>query len=727
MFRRRDRFPFHKQLDAMDCGPSCLRMVAEKYGKHYSLEFLRRLAFMGHDGVSLMGLSHAAEQIGLRSMGVLVPAAKLDEMILPCIAHWRQNHFVVVYKVKGDKVYVADPAHGRLVHSRKAFVEGWTNGRDQGILLLLEPTPDFYQHRDQTGSKAGFQFLFSYLRAHKKSLVWVFLFMLAGSLLQMVFPFLTQGIVDRGIRYQNLNIIYLLLLGRLVLYVGSTLADFLRSRILLRVGTRINIAIISDFLAKLMKLPIAFFTSKTTGDLLQRINDHYRIESFLTSTTLSILFALIQLAAFSVVLIIYYVPIFFIFMASTFLYTGWLLFFMRKRRHLDFRRFEQLSENQSVLIQLIRGMQAIKLGGAERQKRWEWQQIQERLFRVNIDSLMLHQYQQGGALLLNELKDVLISLLAATAVIRGDMTLGMMMAVQYVIGSLNSPVRQILSFLRTAQDAQISFERLGEIHNREEEETGEGKIRTLPENAGFDLRNVSFHYEGPHSPYVLRDLELQIPAGRVTAVVGPSGSGKTTLLKLLLKFYEPDEGQIRLGGIQLSQIEHGVWRKNCGVVMQDGYLFSDIIAHNITLGDEEIDYDRLRHAAQLTNIHDFITSLPLGYDTKVGAEGHGLSQGQKQRILIARAIYKNPAYLFFDEATNALDADNEYVIMKNLEQFYKGRTAVIVAHRLSTVQKADQIVVLDQGRIIERGTHADLVARRGAYYHLVRNQLELGT
>lgn len=703
-------------------------MIAAHYGRRYSLDYLRQISFIGHDGVSLLGISDAAEQLGLRSLAVMIPVEKLNEVLLPCIAHWRQKHFVVVYRLAGNLVYVADPAHGLLTYSREEFNEGWCGlQRDAGVLLLLEPTPHFYKNKTRQQNGNGFRFLISYLMVHRKSLALLFLLMLVGSLLLMALPFLTQAVIDRGVQQKNVNILYLILLAQLALYAGVTVATFVRGRILLYIGTRINIAIISDFLVKLMKLPIAFYSSKTTGDLLQRINDHYRIEGFLTTTTLTILFAFIQLVAFGAVLAVYHLPVFLVFLAGTIIYAVWLLFFMEMRRDLDYKRFNQLSENQNTLIQLIRGMQEIKLNGNEQQKRWEWQQIQEQLFHISVHSLKIDQYQQGGATLINETKNIIISLLAATAVINGNMTLGMMVAIQYIIGALNSPIGEILSFVRTAQDARISLERLGEIHNREEENRGDGNTTAVPADADLHLHDLSFQYEGPHSEHVLRDLSLHIPAGKVTAIVGPSGSGKTTLLKLLLKFYEPTQGTIHLGAYNLSQLEHRAWRQQCGVVMQDGYIFSDTIARNIALSDEEIDYNKLGPAARVAHIHDFIVSLPLGYDTRIGAEGHGLSQGQKQRILIARAVYKNPNYLFFDEATNALDANNERVIMHHLNAFYHGRTVVVVAHRLSTVQQADQIVVLDKGCIVERGTHAQLTAGRGVYYHLVKNQLELGS
>lgn len=723
------KFPFYKQLDAMDCGPTCLRMIARYHGKSYSLQTLRDNSFVTREGVSLLSLNEAAETIGMRTLHVHLPYEKIDEVPLPCIAHWKHNHFVVIHKFKNNKVFVADPAHGLLTYTKEGFLKGWRKKEkgDEGVLLLLEPTPQFYRHEDKSQQRTvSIQFLLSYLAQHKRGLAYVVLLMGVGTLLQFAFPFLTQAVVDVGIAQQNLNFVYMVLIAQLMLYIGQTISDFVRGHLLLRISTRINIAIISDFLAKLMKLPLSFFDVKMIGDLLQRINDHYRIEQFITGTLLGTLFSLVTLLAFGAALIWQSSQIFFVFLLGSLIYVVWISFFMKRRRELDYKRFDQLSDNQSTLIQLIRGIPEIKLNNAEKQKRWEWQQIQEALFKVNIDSLVLGQYQQGGGSFINQFKNIVIAFLAARAVILGDITLGNMMAIQMIVGQLNGPVAQLLGFVRAAQDARLSLERLGEIHDRQDEDTFPKKITTLPADRTLSVCNLAFQYDGPHAPFVFDDLTLQIPSGKITAIVGSSGSGKTTLLKLLLKFYEPTRGEVRLGYINLSRLDSKVWRQQCGVVMQDGYIFSDTIARNIALSDDTVDPETLRHAAQVANIHTFIEALPLKYETKIGPDGHGLSRGQKQRILIARAVYKNPAYLFLDEATNALDATNERTIMEQLEHFFAGRTAVVIAHRLSTVKKADQIIVLDQGRILERGTHAALIAQKGAYYHLVKDQLELG-
>ncbi|MFO8234396.1 MAG: peptidase domain-containing ABC transporter [Bacteroidales bacterium] len=726
------KFPHYQQHDAMDCGPACLRMVAKHYGKNYTLQTLRDRSYITREGVSMMGISDAAESIGFRTMGVKITWKQLTgEVPMPCIAHWKQNHFVVVYKIKKDTVFVSDPARGRIKFPKDEFIRGWATteeeGEKKGLCLLLEPSPDFYSQEDEKPDKSGFKFLFSYLRSYKKFITQLVLGLIVGSLLQLILPFLTQSIVDKGINNQDLDFVTLIIIAQLVLIVGRTSVNFIRSWILLHLSTRLNISLISDFLIKLMKLPVAFFNTKITGDLIQRIQDHRRIENFLTTQTLNTLFSFVNLIIFGIVLGIYSLNILLIFLLGSGLYIGWILLFMKRRRELDHRRFAQLSDNQSNLIQLITGMQEIKLQNCEKQKRWEWESIQARLFRVKIKSLSLQQYQQAGGVFINEVKNVIIIFIAAKAVIEGSMTLGMMMAVQFIIGQLNSPVQQLINFLHTSQDAKISLERLGEIHNKDDEEdVSAPKISILPEKADININSLYFQYEGPHSPYVLEDVNLKIPENKVTAVVGVSGSGKTTLIKLLLGFYPPVEGSVKVGDIQLENISNRMWRDKCGVVMQDGFIFSDTIASNIAVSDETVDKERLLHAVKTANIQEHIESLPLGYNTKIGKDGIGLSQGQQQRILIARAVYKDPDFIFFDEATNALDANNEKVIMENLDNFFEGRTVVIVAHRLSTVKNADQIVVLDKGQVVEKGTHTELVKTKGKYYELVKNQLELG-
>ena len=728
-------FPHFKQPDAMDCGPTCLRMVAAFYGKHFKLNTLRERSYISREGVSLLGIAQAAESIGFRTAGVrLTPEQLVNEAPLPAIIHWMQDHFVVLYKIKGKKgkeiFHVADPAGGLVRLTREEFLRAWAStsekGEPQGIALILEPGQDFYSAGDEKRDRTRFRFLFSYLTPYRKLIIQLFLGLLLGSLLQLVFPFLTQSLVDHGIGNQNLSFIYLVLIAQLVLTVSRASVDFIRNWILLHIGVRVNISLISDFLAKLMRLPMKFFDTKLTGDLMQRIGDHRRIESFLTGTTLNVLFSLVNLLVFGLVLLYYNTLIFGIFLAGSFLYGLWVYVFLRRRAELDHKRFAQMSAHQSNLIQLIQGMQEIKLQNCEYQKRWEWESIQAKLFRIGIKGLALRQYQQSGALVLNEIKNIIITVIAAKAVVDGTMTLGMMLAVQYIIGQLNSPVEQLIGFFNTTQDARISLERLGEVHEREDEEDPDSeKVQDIPPLSEININNLSFRYEGPESELVLNNITLTIPAGKQTAIVGTSGSGKTTLIKLLLGFYPPLKGTINLGSSLLGNYSLRQWRRNCGVVMQDGYLFSDTIANNIAPGAEFIDKKRLLNAAKVANIEEFIDSLPLRFNTRIGSEGHGLSQGQKQRLLIARSVYKDPEYIFFDEATNALDANNEIVILKNLQDFFRGRTVVVVAHRLSTVKNSDHIVVIEKGEIIETGTHEELIQKQGAYYTLVKNQLEL--
>ncbi|MEN8116491.1 MAG: peptidase domain-containing ABC transporter [Bacteroidota bacterium] len=726
------KFPFYQQFDAMDCGPSCLRMVAKYYGKHYTTESLREKSYITREGVSLLGISDAAEAIGMRSIGVKITFEQLKkEAPLPCVVHWGQEHFVVVYKFQKDKIYVADPAFGRLEYNEKEFKENWLStvaqGEEKGICLLLQPTPEFYQEADEKVSRTGFRFIFNYLKPYRKLVIQLLLGFFLGSLIQLILPFLTQSVVDIGINNQDIGFIYLVLLAQLVLFISRMSVEFIRSWILLHISTRINISIISDFLIKLMKLPLGFFDSKMIGDILQRIEDHGRIERFLTAQSIGILFSVFSLVVFAIVLAIYSWKIFLIFLIGSALYFVWVYIFMKRRRELDYKRFTKLSENQSKLIQIINGMQEIKLNNYEKEKRWEWERVQAGLFKVSVKSLSLQQYQEAGSVFINETKNILIIIIAATAVVNGELTLGMMLAIQYIIGQLNSPLRQLIQFMHNAQDAKISLERLAEIHDKKDEsEFNAANVKMLPEKKTISVSNLVFQYEGPRSPKVLNNISLNIPENKTTAIVGVSGSGKTTLIKLLLGFYPPGDGDIKIGGTRLANFSPKMWRDNCGVVMQDGFIFSDSIAKNIVVTDEVINEQQLLHAVKMANIQDYIESLPLSYNTKIGQEGVGLSQGQKQRILIARAIYKSPEYLFFDEATNALDANNEKLIMENMEEFSKGKTVVVVAHRLSTVKNADQIIVLDTGAIVEQGKHEDLIAKKGKYYELVRNQLELG-
>jgi len=706
------KFPFFKQMDSADCGPTCIRMIAKYYGKNYSLE-------------------HITQAIGLRSLAVSIPFDRLEkEAPLPCVAHWRNRHFIVVYKITKDKVYVADPAHSLITYTKEEFLKGWLGKQkeeeDPGAILLLEKTPEF-DSLEAKPTKINFGYIFSYLKPYGKFITQLALGMLVGSMLSLIFPFMTQAVVDRGIEYRDINFVYLILAGQLLLFIGQVTVQFIQSWILLHVSTRINISLISDFLAKLMRLPISYFESRVVGDILQRVGDHERIQSFLTSDTLSVLFSIFNFIVFASVMAYFDVNIFLVFGISTVLYILWIIIFLKKREELDYRSFDQMAKNQSNIVQMVTAMQDIKLNNAEHIKRWEWEKIQAKLFRISVDQLKLNQYQEIGSFFIKNLKDILITFLSAKAVIDGNITLGTMLAIQYIVGQANQPLSDLVDFISKAQDAKISLDRLNEVRLKEDEEpAGVSKLRSLPSNKDLNLKNVSFRYGPQGTDMVLDNINLNIPEGKITAIVGASGSGKTTLIKLLLKFFQTTEGSIYLGKTKLDNYHSSWWRDQCGTVMQEGFIYSDSIANNIAVSEEYVDQKRLMHAVEVANIQDFIESLPMSYQTEIGSEGIGVSKGQEQRLLIARAVYKNPKYLFFDEATSALDANNERVIMENLNRFFSGKTVVVVAHRLSTVKNADNIIVLHNGNIVEEGTHEQLALQRGYYFNLVKNQLELG-
>lgn len=727
-------FPHYPQPDAKDCGPTCLKIIARHYGKTLNIQQLRSLSETTREGSNLLNLSEAAEQIGFRTLGVKLSFEKLKEAPLPCVLHWNANHYVVLYKIKKDRIFISDPAFGLLEYNRDAFLKSWIGNNsdentEEGIALLLEPTPLFHQSEfDKEEKKAfGFGLLFKYIFPYKSFIVQLIIGLLAGSLLQLIFPFLTQSVVDVGIQNQNIHFIYMVLVAQLFLFFGKTALELIRSWILLHLSTRINISLISDFFIKLMNLPISFFDVRMTGDIMQRINDHHTIERILTTSSLSVLFSMINMFIMGGVLAYYNLKIFAVFFTGSLFYFLWVTLFLKRREALDYKRFAEVSQEQSKVMELINGMQEIKLHNAEKQKRWGWEYVQARLFKVSMKGLVLEQTQSIGSNFINELKNIIIVFLSAKLVIDGQITLGMMMAISSIVGNLNGPIVQLIGFIREAQDAKISLARLSEIHEKEDETTSiEEKTKDIPQDADIIIKDLSFRYIGS-DVNVLEDLNLTIPAHKITAIVGTSGSGKTTLMKLLQQFYEPISGQIMVGKTPLSTIAQKSWRSHIGSVMQEGYIFNDTIANNIAIGVDIIDKKKLVYASDVANIKTFIEEYPLGYNTKIGMEGVGMSTGQKQRLLIARAVYKDPEMLFFDEATSALDANNEKEIMEKLDVFFKNKTVVVIAHRLSTVMNADQIVVLEKGKIVEIGNHQELVDLKGSYYELVRNQLQLGT
>ena len=731
-------FPHITQPDTMECGATCLRMIAQYYGKKYSAETMQRLCRVTREGVSMLSLSDAAEELGFRSVcGRISLERVVEQRPFPCILYWNQAHFVVLYDVKKKRkgklrFRIADPGKNPLELDEDTVRDAWigacTSGQEKGILMALEPTPVFYDKKDESKQlERPFHFLWGYLRPYRSWFVQLLLGLFLGSVLQLLFPFLMQAIVDKGISSKDLNLIYLILAGQLMMVLSRAAVDFVRRWMLLHISVRVNVSLLSDFLIKLMKLPMSFFDTKMTGDLLQRIHDHERVERFLTAQTLSVIFSAFSFVVFGVVLFYYDRLIFVLFLLGSFFYAMWISLFLKRRRMIDYTYFEQQSRNQSKTMQLLNGMQEIKLQHCERRRCWEWEDIQADLFRTSIESMKIQQTQEAGGILINEIKNIVITIVAATSVISENLSLGMMLAIQYIIGQLNAPVEQFVQFIYGWQDVRISLERMCEIRNREEEETPERNVDYFPNGQReIRLKNVTFQYEGPHSPKVLDNLNLTIPQGKVTAIVGTSGSGKTTLVKLLLGYYSPVAGTIRIAGEDLAHYDLRWWRSHCGAVMQDGYIFSESIARNIAVDDEEIDNERLLLAARMSNIDEFIKRLPLQYNTVIGQDGQSISQGQRQRILIARAVYRNPDFIFLDEATNSLDANNERAIVENLTEFYRGKTVMAVAHRLSTVRNADQIVVLEKGRIVEIGTHESLIEAKGAYFHLVKNQLNLG-
>ncbi|SJN49373.1 ABC transporter ATP-binding protein [Sphingobacterium faecium PCAi_F2.5] len=677
-----------------------------------------------------MGISEAAEKLGFRTYGVRLSLEQLKEVELPCILHWNQNHFVVLYKIRRGKYYISDPASGLLSYNEKEFSKNWFSTKElhAGLSLVLSPGPDFYQiDEEEPELKLEWSKIFTYFYKYKKLFVQLILGMVLGTILSLITPFLTQSVVDIGINTKNISFINLILIAQLMLFVGSTAVAFIRSWIMLHISTRVNISILTDLLIKIMKLPMHFFDLKTHGDIIQRMFDQQRIESFLTGSTLNTLFSLVNMVIFGSLLLIYHETIFLVFFAATVLYTLWILAFMKYRRQLDEKRFKIASENQTYMVEMIQSIKDIKLNNAQKQKRWGWEALQAKLFKFKVESLALSQYQSIGSMAINQAKGILITYISAKAVIDGDITLGGMMAIQYIVGMVSNPVESLLGFMQSYQDAKISLERLNEIYETEEEENIQKDYFTqLPQDKTIEIKNLTFRYFGAGNDPIFTKLNLSFPEGKTTAIVGTSGSGKTTIIKLLLRYYNPEEGEILIGGKKLDQIDFGLWRDSCGSVLQENYVYADTIERNIAVNDEVADKELLNNAINVANMEQLIADEPFGLATKIGTAGKGISQGQRQRLMIARAVYKNPAYLFLDEATNSLDANNEKEIVEKLDQFFNKRTVIVVAHRLSTVKNADNIVVLEKGAVVEQGTHQELTALRGSYYELVKNQLELG-
>lgn len=718
----------------MGCGIACLQMICAYYGKQIRQEYLSKICFPTTEGVSLLGIGDAASKIGFDTVGESLTIEELLTSKLPCILHWNQNHFVVLYKNKDNrKLYIADPGKGLMDYTMEEFKKHWIGteqgNEEVGIAMFLEPNNTFDERSNEQDARTekSFKFLLGYIRQYKKYFFQIILGLLVGSLLQLALPFLTQNIVDIGIKNKDIGIIWLILAGQLVITISRTSVDFIRRWLLMHISIRINLSLVSDFFIKLLQLPMAFFDTKLTGDLMQRIGDHSRVNVFLTQQILNVVFSLISFAVFSCVLLVYNRLIFTIFLLGSIIYGGWMALFLRRRKVIDYELFEQQAINNNKTYQFLTSIQEIKLQDCEQRRRWEWEDVQADLFKVQMKILKLQQTQETGSIFINELKNIIITVVSATAVINGSLTLGMMLAIQYIIGQLNSPIEQLMRFIYSIQDVKISLERINEIHKKDNEEDFK-RIRTGFENNRHDivLNNIDFKYD-PHAiSKTIEGVNIRIPEGKITAIVGASGSGKTTLIKLMLGYYPIMSGEITIAGHNISEYNLKWWRRQCGVVMQDGVIFSESIARNIAVDDREIDTEKLMMAAEIANVKDFVMALPLKFNTNIGRDGMGLSQGQKQRILIARAVYKCPEFIFLDEATNSLDASNERAIVEHLDKFYKGKTVIVVAHRLSTVKNADQIIVLDKGKVVETGNHNSLTAKRGAYYNLVKNQLELG-
>ena len=726
---------FHSiiQKDSLQCGIACLQMICKYYGKEYSYSYVSKICIATTEGVSMLALEEAAVILNLKPITGRLTVGELYYVSNPCILHWNQNHFVVLYKVKkGKKFYIADPGKGLVSYNIDDFKQHWIGtgqGEEgKGIAMFLEPDPQFYKQKKglEKDDERSFGFLFGYIDQYRKYFLQILLGLFVGSLLQLALPFLTQNIVDIGIKNQDIGFIWLILLGQLVITISRTSVDFIRRWLLLHISMRINISLVSDFFIKLLQLPMSFFDTKLMGDLMQRIGDHSRVNSFLTQQTLSVAFSMISFAVFSCVLLVYNRLIFFIFLLGSLLYGGWMTLFLRRRKVIDYELFEQQAINNNKTYQFLTSMQEIKLQDCEQRRRWEWEDVQADLFKVQMKSLKLQQTQEAGSIFINELKNMTITVVSATAVINGSLTLGMMLAVQYIIGQLNSPIEQLMHFIYSIQDVKISLERINEIHKKDNEEDA-GRIRTELGDESHDivLSHIDFKYD-PHAlSKTIEDVSIYIPEGKITAIVGASGSGKTTLIKLMLGYYPVMNGEITIAGHNITEYNLKWWRRQCGVVMQDGVIFSESIARNIAVDDDEINQERLEMAAEIANVKDFVMALPLKFNTNIGRDGMGLSQGQKQLLCIARAMLTNPEILILDEATSSIDTLTEIRVQKAFAKMMSGRTSFVVAHRLSTIKESDIILVMRDGNIVEQGSHKELLNKKGFYYELYHSQFNI--
>lgn len=713
-------------MDSQDCGPASLKMIAKYYGRYYSLQYLRDKCGITKEGISIKNLSIGAEAIGLRTLAIRCQLQDIVERVsLPCIAFWNQNHYVVVYHADNKHIWVSDPMKGRVRYSHEAFAKGWVvSGESGGILLGIEPTVDFdsseAEIRQRRETLSG---ILKYFAPYRNNFLLVFFVMFVVTLLQALLPFISKAVIDVGIKTSDIQFINMILIGNAAILVSIMVFNVIRDWVLMHITARVNIALISDYLIKLMKLPITFFETKLVGDILQRARDHERIRNFIMNNSLSVIFSSLTFVVFSVILLIYDPSIFYIFLSGSILYIGWVLLFMSVRKRLDWQYFELVSKDQSYWVETVSSMQDIKINNYERSRRWKWEGIQATLYKVNKKVLAVTNMQNLGAQFIESMKNMAITFFCATAVIKGEITYGTMISTQFIIGMLNGPLVQFINFVVSAQYAKISFLRMNEIRQLQDEEeiVSSGTDNIVPDHGTIKLSNISFRYNA-NTPLVLEWVNLTIPENKVTAIVGGSGSGKSSLLKLLVRLYKPSYGTIDINGIDMNTISLQGWRDRIGVVMQDGHLFNDTIKNNIVLDDDKVDYNKLEDCCQIAQIASEIHSMPKGFETKIGENGRGISGGQKQRILIARALYRNPRYLFLDEATNALDTVNERKIVDALNSAFESRTVVVVAHRLSTIMHADQIVVLDKGHVVEIGKHDELLEKRGYYYRLVSSQ-----